>query len=104
MPQKRHCSFTYSHFYRGYRHWSRRRKGNLENGEAGKLVLIEIDPSDRELFLLVKDIIDNPEKDIEQKVLINLLREKGKKVRLNVDADGSHVYIEFVKRKKFGLF
>ena len=69
------------------------------------VTLIEIDPSDRELFLLVKNIIDAGEgAEIENDVLINLLREKGKKVRINVDATGNRVYIEFVRRKKLGIF
>ena len=69
------------------------------------MTLIEIDPSDRELFMLVKDIIDAGEgAEIENDVLINLLREKGKKVRINVDATGNRVYIEFVRRKKLGIF
>jgi hypothetical protein len=65
-----------------------------------------IDDSDRELFLLAKQIEDSDYEncDVETTVLINMLKEKGREIELLVDEESESVFIKFPKKKRFGLF
>lgn len=65
-----------------------------------------IDDSDRELFLLAKQIEDSDYEncDVETTVLINMLREKGREIELLIDEERETTFIRFPKKKRFGLF
>lgn len=70
------------------------------------MVLVEIDPSDRELFLLMKAISDSGFEDIEAEhnVLMALIEEKGRWIRYTHDIAQNKVVIDFPKKKRFGIF
>ena len=67
---------------------------------------VVIDDSDRELFLLAKQIEDSDYENCEMEttVLINMLREKGREIEMYIDEETESVYIKFPKKKRFGLF
>lgn len=67
---------------------------------------VVIDDSDRELFLLAKQIEDSDYEncEIETTVLINMLKEKGREIEMYIDEETESVYIKFPKKKRFGLF
>ena len=67
---------------------------------------VVIDDSDRELFLLAKQIEDSDYEncEVETTVLINMLREKGREIEMYIDEETESVYIKFPKKKRFGLF
>ncbi|HTH23223.1 MAG TPA: hypothetical protein VL854_13475 [Nitrososphaeraceae archaeon] len=68
-------------------------------------MVILIDPSDQELFLLMKAIADSEDGNIEAEhsVLMKLIEEKGRRIQVDYFND-DNIRISFPKKKRFGIF
>jgi len=68
-------------------------------------MVILIDPSDRELYTLMKAIADSGYEnvDFEHAVLMKMLEEQGRTIHIDY-VNENNMRITFPKKKKFGIF
>jgi len=68
-------------------------------------MVILIDPSDEQLFVLMKAISDSGYEDIEEEhtLLMKLIEQKGRKIQIDYQGEND-IRISFPKKKKLGIF
>ena len=68
-------------------------------------MVILIDPSDEQLYHLMKAIADSGYENVETEhsILMKLIEQKGRKIQIDYQGEND-IHISFPKKKKLGIF